>query len=60
MCRSGMRVAGLRYARLLDVIGCGLDEPPGAHLEHVDLTSQSIQPAWLSGFPAHRRVKATN
>lgn len=55
-----MRAAGVQYVELLDVIGCGLDEPSGAHLEHVNLTSHSIQPAWLSGFPARRRFKATN
>lgn len=58
MCRSGMRAAGLRYARLRDVIGCGLDEPSGGSFG----TCQSdftLNPASLAiWFPSPQEIQS--
>ena len=35
-----------------------LEEPSGAHLEHVNLTSHSIQPAWLSSFLSLQEIQS--
>ena len=58
MCSVGRRwlISGMQ--RGLEVIGLSLEEPSGAHLEHVNLTSHSIQPAWLSSFLSLQEIQS--
>jgi hypothetical protein len=56
-CRSG---EGCLMQGVLETIYSCLEEPSVTHMEHVALTSHSIQPASLSTLPVCKRFKATN
>ena len=58
VCRVGRRWLTSGLQRGLEVIGLSLGEPSGAHLEHVNLTSHSIQPAWLSSFLSLQEIQS--
>lgn len=52
-----MRVAGLRYAKVLEVIGCSFDECSGTHLACIDLTA--LNPASLVfWFPRPQEIRS--
>lgn len=58
MCRVGRKWLISGKQRGLEVIGLSLEEPSWAHLEHVNLTSHSIQPAWLSSFLSLQEIQS--
>lgn len=56
--QRGKKVADLRHAEGAGGHWLEFRRTLGAHLEHVNLTSHSIQPAWLSSFLSLQEIQS--